>query len=271
MFRGRDSAGRPKYISRSKAVVVDNRDPFNKGRIVVNSPVLGTTAWIDYLRLPHQFDVPSIGDVVFVECEAGEYEFPIAWGNLTKGVSSPTDIPAAFKRDVPSNRGLFTPKGHLIELDDGESNPTSSPIDTNLSTKNRGIRITSSASNKIHIVEDSENSQQYILIEDAGGNLIKLDYTSNSLTINSIGNTNQTVGGNLNITVSGNCTINASGNTVVEGSSVKLGAGAAEAVIKGDTFKSLFDAHIHPTGVGPSGPPTSPLSPSALSTKVKTE
>ena len=59
----------------------------------------------------------------------------------------------------------------MMEFDDGESKPTKSPSDKDLTTKNRGIRITSSANNKIHIIEDSENSTQYILIEDKNGNM----------------------------------------------------------------------------------------------------
>jgi hypothetical protein len=33
----------------------------------------------------------------------------------------------------------------------------------------------------------------------------------------------------------------------------------------------FFNAHVHPTGVGPSGPPTQPMSTSQLSQKVTTE
>ena len=36
----------------------------------------------------------------------------------------------------------------------------------------------------------------------------------------------------------------------------------AEAVVKGDTMRDIFNAHIHPTPAGPSGPPTSPIYPS---------
>lgn len=73
---------------------------------------------------------------------------------------------------------------------------------------------------------------------------------------------------NINCT---NSTVTASDTATVEGKTVKLGANAMEAVIKGNTFKKLYDQHIHPTPVGPSGPPTIPLLPTALSTKVETE
>ena len=79
-----------------------------------------------------------------------------------------------------------------------------------------------------------------------------------------------TATGDVNINCA-NATVTASGTATVEGTTVKLGAGASEAVIKGNVFKSLFDKHTHPTALGPSGPPTLPLDASALSKKVETE
>lgn len=70
---------------------------------------------------------------------------------------------------------------------------------------------------------------------------------------------------------SGQCNITASQMITVDAPTIKLGANATEAVIKGNLFKQLFDAHVHPTPVGSSGPPSQPLDPSALSKKVKTE
>lgn len=61
------------------------------------------------------------------------------------------------------------------------------------------------------------------------------------------------------------------GGVVITADTIKLGAGAQEKVVLGDTFMQLFNQHVHPTGVGPSGPPTPPMSPSHLSTKVTTE
>lgn len=70
----------------------------------------------------------------------------------------------------------------------------------------------------------------------------------------------------------GEVNVTASGNATIEAKEIKLGKGASEAVIKGDTFKKLvFDTHIHPTPIGPSGPPSKPMDPQSLSKKVKTE
>ena len=74
MFRVKDQNGKYKYSGRSRATVVDNRDPFNRGRILVDHPIVGPTTWIEYLRTPGHFTVPSIGEVVYVEGDAGVAE-----------------------------------------------------------------------------------------------------------------------------------------------------------------------------------------------------
>ena len=80
---------------------------------------------------------------------------------------------------------------------------------------------------------------------------------------------------NIEIThKNGNSYIKIESDTItIEGSStIKLGENASESVIKGDTFKTFFDAHIHVGNLGYStAPPTTPVTPDNLSTKSKTE
>jgi hypothetical protein len=69
-----------------------------------------------------------------------------------------------------------------------------------------------------------------------------------------------------------NAVVNATGTATVDGSTVKLGKGAAEAVIKGNTFQAIFDTHVHLGNLGaPTTPPMVPMLPTALSMKVKVE
>jgi hypothetical protein len=196
MFRTKDTYGKHRYAGRSKAAVIDNRDPSNLGRIQVRHPILGETVWIDYLRSPGQFDIPSIGDVVYVECDTGEHEFPVAHGNLTLGYPGKGNFPEAFKRNVPTNRGLYTPGGHLFEMDDGLSNPTKSPNDKDLTDKGRGIRLTSKAGYKIHIMEDPGSGKQQIRLEAIDGSYIVIDVDNGSLDIHAEGNYNLSAFGN---------------------------------------------------------------------------
>lgn len=56
----------------------------------------------------------------------------------------------------------------------------------------------------------------------------------------------------------GTVTFNADG-------SIHIGAGATELMVLGNAFMTLFNAHTHPTGVGPSGPPTPQMTTAQLS------
>jgi len=61
------------------------------------------------------------------------------------------------------------------------------------------------------------------------------------------------------------------GEVVVTATKVKLGASASEPVVLGNVFKDFFNQHTHPTGVGPSGPPTQPMTPVQMSSLSFTE
>lgn len=61
------------------------------------------------------------------------------------------------------------------------------------------------------------------------------------------------------------------GEVIITAEKIKLGAGAAEALVKGNAFQTLFNQHTHPTGVGPSGPPAQPMLATHLSSKNSTE
>jgi hypothetical protein len=235
MFRVVDADnGKQKFVARTRCCVIDNRDPLKRGRVRVDHPVVGETGWIPYLRKPSEFDVPNIGSVVYAEAESGYPTHMIAFGEIISGKDESPDLPEAFRRDVPTNRGFHSPGGHTIEIDDGIHAPVkNNPIDTDLTTENRGIRITSIAGNKVHLLEDEIKGNQYILIEDVNGNFIKLDFKENKITINSTGssavntseNKDETVGGNFNLNISGNANITASGAAFIDGSAVLLGGG----------------------------------------------
>jgi len=72
---------------------------------------------------------------------------------------------------------------------------------------------------------------------------------------------------------SGNSIEMSSSGVVIKSKAIKLGSDSAgQGLVLGDEFMTLFNAHTHPTGVGPSGPPaTSMTSGTHVSTKHKTE
>jgi hypothetical protein len=131
------------------------------------------------------------------------------------------------------------------------------------------------ATNNDGSVADSSQGNTVVSIATDGS--FQVQHSTVTFALDRSGAVNLTASGNVTIQCDAaniNCstsTVTASGTATVEGSTVKLGANASEAVVKGNTFKKLFDQHIHPTPIGPSGPPSIPLAPSALSNKVETE
>jgi uncharacterized protein involved in type VI secretion and phage assembly len=72
---------------------------------------------------------------------------------------------------------------------------------------------------------------------------------------------------------SGNSVELSSSGVVIKSSAIKVGSSnAAESLVLGDALTTLFNNHTHPTGVGPSGPPVTPMvAGTHTSTKHKTE
>ena len=201
------------------------------------------------------------GAVVLLLCLDGISEKAIIIG----GVNHP-DRKTTVVEDTPRLEGEFNGVNIKIEQDGSTS------LEFNGATDNDG-----------EIIDDSQGKTK-IAIEKDGS--FQVDHDAVTIRLDRKGVVTITAKDDLNIScknakvtasenVNANCvdaTITASGTATVEGQTVKLGAGAAEAVIKGDTFKKMvFDVHIHPTPIGPSGPPSQPMAPSSLSTKVKTE
>ena len=59
---------------------------------------------------------------------------------------------------------------------------------------------------------------------------------------------------------------------IVKSQNIELGEGAIEKLVLGSTFLTFFNAHTHPTGVGPSGVPVVPMvDPQHLSQVTKTK
>lgn len=193
MFKTEDIVtGDKKLVSRSKARVIANEDPQKKGRIRVFHPLLGESGFIPYLSAPGSFSVPDVDDVVYLEAEAGYDSHPVAWGNLNSESDGSPDYPDVFQRVTPSNRGFFTPGGHLIELDDGQG----------LSNTGEGVRITTSGG----IIIDLNDTEDSVTISTSAGNSTVFDSSGITST--------DTFGNSITMSESGIALEDVTGNTI---------------------------------------------------------
>ena len=195
------------------------------------------------------------GAIVLLLCLNGMSDKAIIMGAL-----SHPDRPTTLVDDQPRLSGEYNGVAIAVNPDGSTS------LTFNGATDNDG-NVTNSSQGPTTLQIKTDGS--FILTHST----ITLDLErSGDATLSVTGNGNVTINGASNVNVNAqNATVTAQQTATVEGQIVKLGKNATEAVIKGDTFKKYFDQHIHPTAVGPSGPPVTPMPPSTLSTKVKTE
>ncbi|MDH5573296.1 MAG: phage baseplate assembly protein V [Gammaproteobacteria bacterium] len=255
---------RNKYYGKYRGFVIDNEDPQQRGRVTVRIPsVLGdaVSGWalpcVPYGGLADQgfFMIPENGAQVWVEFEEGDISKPLWVGTFWQQNS---DTPVEAAKQKPTTRLIKTGKGHLLQFDDEDDaerfilqHPKGSTVEID---KNGSIALTDAGGAVIKLDADANT----ITIEDHNGNEIKMD-SSGTLIKDSNGNKIEMAGSG--ITVKGQ-------QIVVEGTQVMLGGHGGEPIIKGQSFLSLFMTHMHPTGVGPSGPPIPQGEMSTLSAKV---
>jgi len=247
-----------------RGFVTDNADPDKLARVKLSVPALLGDAVTDWALpclpcggLSNQgfFSVPAVGAQVWVEFEGGNLDFPIWTGTFwQQSGDAPTEA-----QDPPTTQVLRSGKGHVFLLEDKDQaeevkllHSAGAMLDLDhdgnvLLTDNNGAKLTL----------DAKNNQA--VLEDANGN---------TLTLSSQGSTLQDSNGNkIEMTASG-VKVSASAMITLEGAQVMLGGSGGEPVIKGTSFLTLFATHMHPTSMGPSGPPIPQGEMSSLSTKV---
>jgi uncharacterized protein involved in type VI secretion and phage assembly len=249
-----------------RGFVVDNEDPQKRARLRVRVPsVLGEqeSDWalpcLPFGGLADQglFAVPEVDAQVWVEFEEGDIQRPVWVGTFWQAEA---DVPQPAALSPPTTRLLRTPSGHTLQFDDEDGaekitlfhmKEATLVIDeegTIALTDAKGAKLTLDAAAEKIVVEDSSGntmtmSSSGVVIEDANGNKVEMASSG--------------------VKVKGQ-------QVVIEGSQVMLGGSGGEPVIKGTSFLSLFATHMHPTAMGPSGPPIPQGEMSSLSSKVMT-
>jgi uncharacterized protein involved in type VI secretion and phage assembly len=256
------------YFGKYRGVVIANNDPQHLGRLRVwvpslfpsddnqppseESPLVTDWAWpcLPFGGSPDQglFFVPEVSSKVWVEYEEGNLDSPIWVGVFWSAPGGATEIPSEAQTmdgDQPQRRVIKTPSGHVLEFCDADGKEAVTLRHTSGATMQFDEKGSVTIGNKegtfVYLnAQDSELS-----FADKSGNNVRLGGSNLTLT-----NSEGTV-----VDIAGSAVQVIAKNVMLRSDTVQLGEGAMEPAILGRTFASIFDAHTHPSAMGPTGPP----------------
>lgn len=255
---------RQRAFGKYRGFVVDNADPEKLARVRLHVPALlgeAQTGWalpcLPCGGLANQglFAVPAIGAQVWVEFEGGNLDFPIWSGTFWQQSG---DAPSEAQ-DPPTTLVLRSGKGHVVLLEDADDGERVKLLHC------AGAVLDLDADGNVLL---ADNNSGKLTLDAANGKAILEDVNGNTLTLSSSGATLEDANGaRIEMSASG-VTVSTSASITLDGSSVMLGGAGGEPLIKGTSFLALFATHVHPTSMGPSGPPIPQGEASSLSSKV---
>lgn len=252
-----------RYYGKYRGFVVDREDPDKLGRLKLMVPsVLGeeVTGWalpclpyggMDNIGMSF---IPEVDAQVWVEFEEGLVSHPIWTGTFWQ----PEQAMPTGEDAQPTRKILRTQSGHSIELEDKEDE------EEILITHSGGaiFKIDNNGSIELRAQDDGA-----LTMDAEGGSIEIADANGNTATMDSSGVVVEDSNGNK--VEMGAAGIKIQAQTInLDATQVQLGGAGGEPVIKGQSFLTMFATHIHPTGVGPSGPPIPQGEMSTLSMKV---
>lgn len=194
------------------AVVTNNNDPENQGRVRVKFPWLDDqqeSAWARVLGVGAGdqrgfFSLPEVNDEVLIGFEQGDMSRPIVLGGLWNGVDAP---PISASQAVSGGnvveRVWYTRAGHKLIFHD--ENPAQ-------------VRLETAGGHKITFDDDAAK----IEITTSGGQTLVLDDNGRRLSIKGTGEVAIEASQNMSIKASANMNIEASGNLTIKGAIIQL-------------------------------------------------
>jgi uncharacterized protein involved in type VI secretion and phage assembly len=186
------------------AVVTNNNDPEDWGRVRVKYPWLDDNVESDWVRVagvgagPERglYWLPEINDEVLVIFEHGDFSRPVVVGGLWNGRDKPpAPIGQAVGNGEVAQRILKTRAGHKLLFADGEE---------------KGIVMETAGGHRLTLADQ----ERKVVLETSGGLTVTLDDTQNQITLES--------GGNLTVKSGANLTIEATGSLEMKGQTFSL-------------------------------------------------
>lgn len=263
------------YIGR----VISVTDPQKQGRIQVLCEEVGNTepneVWA-YPAFPGAGDnrgwfwPPEVGDTVWISYPRGKLTGdPVYFGAFYGSGEVPPELGYPSGNEVaPTRRGFVTRGGHTFVVNDESGSeavelvwrkPNASPSGTDSASrdgKEASLKFTPEGSVEL----TAANNSQVVIDTQANKITISEANSSNTITIDSNG---------ITIKTGAKVVIDGASEFSANAGQVNLGQFPTEPAVLGQSLLTWLTSHIHPTGVGPSGPPTPPPTPALLSTVVK--
>lgn len=255
-----------RYFGKYRGFVADVEDPEARGRCKLQIPsVLGeeTSDWALPV-VPYGggegygfLAVPPVGSQVVAEFLEGDLSSPMWTGTFWRDSG---EVPPEHGDGGQPVKVFATESGHTLVFDDTADAET--------------VRLTTATESELLMDPDgsiilTDGGGATVTIDNANGVILIEDGNGNSMEMSSSGITCADGNGNEISATSGGIELKSSATVNVEGSMVTIAGSGGEPLIKGTTFLSLFNSHIHnATAPGaPTSPPVVPLTPSVLTTK----
>jgi hypothetical protein len=257
------------HFGKYRGVVISNRDPQQLGRLRIWVPSLFPTpdnatptsdtdpsvtdwAWpcLPFGGSADQglFFVPEEKSKVWVEYEEGNLDSPIWVGVFWSAPGGATEIPkeaAKMEDHQPARRVLKTSSGHVLEFCDVKGKETVTLRHMSGAMLHFDEHGSVSIGNKQGTLVYLNAQDTEYAFADKNGNNVRLGDSGLTLT-NGDGTVIDMAGPSVQVVAK---------NVMLRSDTIQLGEGATEPAILGRTFAAIFDAHTHPTALGPSGPP----------------
>ena len=192
------------------AVVTNNKDPQQWGRVKVKFAWLTEDAESDWVRIvspnPGAVAIPAVGDEVLVAFEHGSFNAPFIVGTLWNGQQTPPFVSTSRNTDEDKSltRTWQSRNGHRFVMQDKRGEEQ--------------IEIVTKSGHKI-ILDDAQQKMEIIT---HGGSQIILDDSNGRVHIKSSGNVELQANGNMDLTANGDMNLKANGQVNVRGSLINL-------------------------------------------------